>query len=553
MCGINGFLSNGQMTVAQRIAFFSRCQKIVHRGPDRSVMLTLNSPVNAMISFERLSIMDPSSNGDQPFKYEHDGHTVYCMCNGEIYNHHEISVSEGLSPVSGSDCEVIPLLYRKYGLAGLTEMMNMLNSEHAFAILDIDQSTGNYVLVLSTDRFGLRPLFVGTDSDGFYFSSELQGLPADSTVVRFPPRHYAVMNGKDRRLSYHQYYEFPTNVISQSFSRVKSSIVSLLTNAVNRRLDSDRPLGCLLSGGLDSSLVAALAAKRLREFGRTLRTFSIGLPGSTDGPFAVKVAKHINSNHQHIEVTEEDFLHAIPDIIKTIGSFDITTVRASVGQYLISKWISEHTDIKVLLCGDGADECQAGYMYFHNAPSAHDAHNEAIRLLSDIHLYDGLRADRCISRWGLEARFPMLDWEFVDFYLSTDPSLRVPGRSSPSGDRMEKWLTRESFNDLNLIPPEVLWRYKTAFSDGVSSTKKSWFQIIQEDLESVYPDDCLDCTGYSHLPPVSKESLHYRKIFSDYFGEGESVAQTIPYYWLPKWCGNITEPSARVLSVCQDK
>lgn len=557
MCGINGMLSRHRMTDAQRTLFYRSSRKIAHRGPDRSTISILND-TDVMLSFERLSIMDLSSNGDQPFKYEtEDGHTIYCMCNGEIYHYRDICKEHDFHPVSESDCEVIPLLYRKFGLEHMSEITASLNSEHAFAILDIDHSTGDYKLILSSDRYGIRPLFVGSDESGFYFSSELQGLPclrtAGAFVQRFPPRHYAVIEKRSGVLSsmiLHRYHEIlPKHIVHYDQEECMKGIRELLNGAVISRLESDRPYGCLLSGGLDSSLVASLAARHLRKFGKKLRTFSVGMPGSTDAPFAKLVAEFIGSKHTHVELSDADFLSAVPHIVRTTGSYDITTVRASTGQYLISKWISENTDIKVLLCGDGADEYQSGYMYFHNAPSAVAAHLENVRLLDDIHQFDGLRADRCISHWGLEARFPMLDHLLVEFYLRCDPELRVPGKSG--GGRIEKWLMRESFRTENVLPTEVLSRKKEGFSDAVSSVKKSWYVTIQEQVEKLYSDtDVLEAASkFIHLPPISKESLYYRNMFCEYFGENESVAQTIPYFWLPKWCGDIKEPSARVLDV----
>lgn len=269
------------------------------------------------------------------------------------------------------------------------------------------------------------------------------------------------------------------------------------------------------------------------------------MPGGTDEKYAKMVAEFIKSNHTHIEVKEQDFLDAIPKIVETIGSYDITTVRASTGQYLASKWIAENTHIKVLLIGDVSDELAGSYKYFHNAPSPEAFHNECVRLLEDIHLFDVLRADRCIARFGIEARLPFADHRFMDFYLGCDSKLRMPR------DRMEKWLLREAFKDTKILPEEVRLRSKEAFSDGVSSTKRSWYTIIRENVEKMFTDEQLLIAKdkYKHLPPHTKEALYYRTLFCKHFGENESVARTIPYFWLPKWSGNITDPSARILDV----
>lgn len=558
MCGISGMLLKSTLTHQQKIQlqkdFFNASRNINHRGPDRSSYTILSDPVNIMIDFERLSILDLSTKGDQPFKYENEtgNRTIYVMCNGEIYNHNELCKEHDLHPVSGSDCEVIPLLYKKYGITEIDKICNMFNSEHAFMILDVDTVTGDYTLVLSSDRFGIRPLFVGWNDQGFYFSSELQGLPclSDMTahVERFKPRCYAIItkqNGIMSDLQYHQYYSFQDIKIQTcDLQTYYDSIYTSLNNAVIARLDSDRPYGCLLSGGVDSSLVSALAAKHLAKFGKTLRTFSIGMPGGTDEKFAKIVAEYIGSIHTHIMVSEYDFVAALPHIVNTIGSFDITTVRASTGQYLISQWISKNTDIKVLLCGDGSDEVCGSYKYFHNAPNSIAFNEECIRLLEDIHLYDGLRADRCIAHFGIEARFPFLDYHFTEAYLSCDPAIRMPQ------DQVEKWLLRQSFKQQKILPEEVLFRSKEAFSDGVSSQKRSWYQVIQENVKNLYTDEEFTSIiqNYEHLKPVSKESLWFRELFCKKFGENISVSKTIPYYWLPKWNGDITEPSARVLS-----
>jgi asparagine synthase (glutamine-hydrolysing) len=235
---------------------------------------------------------------------------------------------------------------------------------------------------------------------------------------------------------------------------------------------------------------------------------------------------------------------AIPAVILAIESYDITTVRASVGQYLISKWISENTDIKVLLIGDVSDELTSGYLYFHKAPDAKTSHLENIRLLEDIHYFDVLRADRCISHCGLEARLPFADYQFVNHYLSCDPDLRLA-----SNNKIEKWLLREAFSSTGLLPKEVLWRQKCAFSDGVSEHKKSWFQIIQDHIQDfeIFSNVKVDTT---YLTPPTKEAKIYRQFFTEFYGN--EVATIIPYYWLPKWVGNTIEPSARVLDVCNE-
>jgi asparagine synthase (glutamine-hydrolysing) len=625
MCGICGMLIRENVSAEEmaelKLEFYKSSCKINHRGPDRSVSTVLEHPINVVIDFKRLAIMDPSTKGDQPFKLELDNsRTIYVTCNGEIYKYKDIVASEEFKLSSGSDCEVIPLLYKKYGIAGMSRICQMLNSEHAFSILDVDMLTGDYILILSSDRFGKRPLFIKTDSKGFYYSSELQGLPnikdPEGIVQRFPPAHYGIIekkNGKLGGMKLFRYYDVPpspeemqpseVSSIQQNVNKIctdvelaKKGIRDILTDSVVSRLDADRDMGFLLSGGLDSSIICGIAAKHLSQFGKRIKTFSIGIKDtdSIDKPYAEKVSKHIGSEHTFVEFTESEFLNAIPEVVRTTGSFDITTIRASTGQYLISKWIRQNTNIKVLFCGDGSDEILQGYLYSFNGPSVEALHLDSIRLVQNIHFFDGLRADRCVSRWGLELRIPFLDYRFVDWIMRIDPKLRTPMYKN-----IEKWLLRSAFdtrmnavsrvgssdsdtrNDINriessvletrpsqrsgsrvgsldserpIIPYEVLYRIKSAFSDSVASKKRSWVDIIKENVETKFSDIDLKYAQsyYKHLSPINKESLYYRKIFCEYFGENISVSQTIPYFWMPQWCDGVNDPSARCLAICKE-
>ena len=319
------------------------------------------------------------------------------------------------------------------------------------------------------------------------------------------------------------------------------NVRQLLTEAVDKRLMSDRPIGCLLSGGLDSSLIAALVARNYEP--GTLETFSIGLKGSTDLYFAKKVAEHIKTKHHHIELEESDFLNAIEEVIYAIESYDTTTVRASVGNYLVSKYIKENTDCTVIYNGDGSDEVCGSYLYLKNAPDPESFHNECKKLLREIHCFDVLRSDRCVSENGLEPRTPFLDKAFVNYYMSIEPRLRM------SDSRMEKYILRQSFNNTNLLPDDVLWRQKEAFSDGVSGKEKSWFEVIQDMVESKISDQQFESFKDSHPfnTPLLKESMFYRMIFEKHFGDKH--ANVIPHFWMPQWCGEQIDPSARVLSV----
>lgn len=552
MCGIFALLQKKKMPLIYEASLYQFFKNIKNRGPDRSVFHELSEPVNVKLGFHRLAIMDTSTKGDQPFKYDYENHSVYVICNGEIYNHKELAEKHQLTLLSGSDCEVIPMLYKKYGDINL--IVKELTGEYAFLIFDINNQTGDYTVYCANDRFGVRPLFVLEDEYSIMFSSELKGFPLEYTknykVERFEPRHYGVFRKKSgvvKREENVKYYDL--NDIKQTVTDLeaaKTKIREAFESAVKLMIDSDRPIGCLLSGGLDSSLVSSVLSRTLKQYGRRLRTFSIGLPGSTDEYYAKLVAKYIDSDHTHILVSEEDFLNAVPDVIKMIESYDLTTIRASVCQFTISKWISKNTDIKVLFCGDGSDELTGGYLYFHKAPSAEELDSECKRLLNDIHLYDGLRADRCIAGHGLEARFPFLNHHFVETYLSTDAKLRMPTEGS------EKWLLRKAFESGNYLPEQVLRRDKCALSDGCSKIERSWYQVLEEHIDKLFNEkNLIDAKNiFKHMTPYSKEGLYYRDLFCQYYGFG-SVNNIYQYYWLPKWCGNVTNPSARVLGIKQ--
>lgn len=574
MCGIWGYIAlKNKHDIAK---LFNSFMKVQPRGPDRSDFKKINEFISIYSGFNRLAIMDRSTYGDQPFtleiKNETQHRSIYSLTNGEIYNFHTLVEENDFKLRSRSDCEFLPHMYIKYGFK---KMIQSLRGEFATCIIDIDHLTDNIIVYLGRDQTAVRPLFVGQDLDGICFSSILSGvidlvdpksirqldraeiitinIQKDKVTTNFEIYHILDEKGIDKRFVIEQpmiggHTLIPTIV----FNEVHNALV----DAVRCRLESDRPIGALLSGGLDSSLVVSIASAYLRKNGKRLQTFSIGIPGSTDREYAEMVAKFCDTDHTHVEFTEQQFLDSIEEVIIATETYDTTTVRASVGQYLISRWIKENTDIKVLFIGDGSDEVTAGYMYFHNAPTPYASHMENVRLVQDIRFFDSLRADRCIAYNGLEARVPFLDHLFVDLYLSIPHEYRVPIKEI-SGRKVEKWLLRKSFDCINPItdkpylPYEVLWRKKEAFSDGVSSKQKSWFQIIQDNIESSYgPDDFLKPEVNLHIIPKTKESLHYRLIFNKHF-HPES-AYVIPYYWLPKWCGDIIDPSARVLKVYED-
>jgi len=346
------------------------------------------------------------------------------------------------------------------------------------------------------------------------------------------------------------YHQIPwlKNPICEELPLAKFLLQSALEKAVHKRLMSDRPIGALLSGGLDSSLVCGIAAKFLKQQNKKLTTFSIGMPGSTDLKYAKMVADKIESIHHEITLTAEDFFKAIPEVIRAAETYDITSVRASVGNWLIGKYIKENTDIKVIFNGDGSDEIGGGYLYFYRAPSDEEFEAESARLLKDIHCFDVLRSDRSMADHGLEARTPFLDKQLVAVWRSIPSSLRRPSRET---NRPEKYILRAAFDESRLLPYDVLWRKKEAFSDGVSASEEPWHAKIDKYVRSNVPtieQELKDAPQtYPFNTPKTAEALLYRKLFESHYGQ-KSV-QVIPYMWMPKWSPETTDPSARTLSL----
>jgi asparagine synthase (glutamine-hydrolysing) len=537
MCGIYGNLLYKEEDTAGIINAGYSCKV---RGPERTI--THQTP-DVILMFHRLAIMETSPLSDQPHIYKNENDVYYILCNGEIYNYKSLAIRY-LNKEYSNDTSVIYPLFEAFDY-DFIRLNNELNGEYSIVIIKVVNNSLKECW-MSTDPLSVRPLFVSSSKDNITFSSLLLGISNTPSiekrnVIRLQGGwmlHFIIKEGKVYTECMKPYIQNIDKVgllnPLTDIENVKLKVIATLENAVINRLNSDRPIGCLLSGGLDSSLVAGIAARELKDKGMKLKTFSIGMTGGTDLKYARMVADYIDSEHTEVIFTPEEGLSVLEDVIKTTETFDITTIRASVGQYLLSKWISQNTDIKVILNGDGADECQMGYLYNYYSPSHIESHKDCIRLLDNIHLYDGLRVDRCISRWGLEARVPYLDKNFVNLYKIIHPNLKMPIR----GERMEKWLIRSAFERSKLIPKEVLWRIKEAFSDGVSNTENSWFSILQKHTIPSYNK------VYIHCPPISNESRYYREIFEKIFGD--EVSHVIPYFWMPKWIQS-NDPSARTL------
>jgi asparagine synthase (glutamine-hydrolysing) len=434
---------------------------------------------------------------------------------------------------------------------------NDVKGEFAFMLFEFDRLKNLKKVIVGRDEIGVRPLYFTPDSkDTLFFCSEIKGgLSQPHLITEFPPGHiftYTIDELDNITCDKYKYSSVYDVVSTTSYFKEEiyfENIQKAVLNSVRRRLNADKPFAFLLSGGVDSSLVAAISAKIL---GKPIRTFCCSLNGENEGTdlqFARKVAKHIGSNHTDVFFTAQEGLDAIPDVIKTIESWDTTSVRASVGQYLVSKWIGKNTDCKVVMVGEGPDEVCSSYLFNWYCPHGTALESSARDYVKNIHYYDVKRADRCICRWGLEGRVPLLDPEFIKAYWSIPGSARMPTYKN-----MEKWWLRAAFQDTSILPNEVLWRKKEAFSDGISG-EKSWFQIIQEFVETQVTDEEFTTAKqkYPYCTPQTKEAFYYRKIFCDIFGEERQ--EVIPGYWQPKWNKQgqeVTEyidPSARVLSV----
>jgi len=524
MCGFLTYF--GENADVKKLAKFS--SKIQYRGPDNTKDVLVNEKL--FMSFHRLAIIDVTELGDQPLRHPDDAGLVL-VCNGEIYNYKALIQQYNFKPGSNSDCEVILHLYKKFGIKKAVEQ---LDGVFAFSLYDSNKD----VLYAARDPHGVRPCFLALEKDFSAIASEAKVLKDISdNITHFLPGTWWSSEYPNVMSSYFNVEHNP--VISVSEKDACEKIKSLLTESVRKRMMSEREVGCLLSGGLDSSLISSLVASMCDD-PKKLKTFSIGMEGSPDLEYAQKVAAHIGSDHHSIQLSQQDFLDAIDVVIYNIESYDTTTVRASVGNYLVSKYIRENTDVKVVFNGDGADEVCMGYVYNVNAPSTEDFYSENHRLLKEIYLFDVLRSDRSISSNGLEARTPFLDKSFTKYYMSIPPKMKMFGLDKP-----EKYLLRKSFDGTGLLPDEVLWRSKCAFSDGVSSIKNSWHKTLKSFIDSQISDeqfenekDSFDC-----CKPVLKESYFYRKIYENHFGDSMNL---IPHFWMPKWT-IANDPSAREL------
>ena len=516
MCGIVGIFNLKEQTHQQREKALRMSQKIRHRGPDWSGIYSGGS---AILAHERLSIVDPESGG-QPL-YSPDRKQVLAV-NGEIYNHQEIrrKYAGKYEFQTGSDCEVILALYRDKGI----DFLEDLNGIFAFALYDEE----NNEFLIARDPIGVIPLYIGCDADGtLYVASELKALEGFCEHYEpFLPGHYYWSKDPGMKRYYRRDW-FSYDAVKDNPASV-SAIHDALTDAVKRQLMSDVPYGVLLSGGLDSSVISAIAEKfsehRIEDDSKTkaywprLHSFAVGLKGAPDLAKAKMVADHIGTVHHEINYTIQEGLDAIRDVIYFIETYDVTTVRASTPMYLLARVIKS-MGIKMVLSGEGADEIFGGYLYFHKAPSAKDFHEETVRKLSKLHLYDCLRANKSLSAWGVEGRVPFLDKEFLDVAMRTNPEAKMcPGQT------MEKKIVREAFADM--LPEAVAWRQKEQFSDGVGY---SWIDTLKQITSEAVTDEQMAHAAerFPINPPKNKEEYYYRSIFAEHF-PSDSAARSVP-------------------------
>ncbi|MDA8572852.1 asparagine synthase B [Flavobacteriaceae bacterium] len=552
MCGIVCAFNLKQKSEDLRPQILEMSKRIRHRGPDWSGIFDNEK---AIMAHERLAIVDPAS-GKQPL-FSPDKQLILAA-NGEIYNHRELrkQFKESYDFQTQSDCEIILALYKEKGV----DFVDDLNGIFGFAIYDVEEEA----YFIARDHMGIIPLYIGWDQNGtFYVASELKALESVCTKIElFPPGHY--FHSKEGKFV--QWYKRDWS----EYDAVKDNATSIqdikeaLEAAVHRQLMSDVPYGVLLSGGLDSSVTSAIAKKYAQkrvESGDTtdawwpqLHSFSVGLEGSPDLAAAQKVADHIGTVHHEIKFTIQEGLDAIKDVIYNLETYDTTTIRASTPMYLMARVIKS-MGIKMVLSGEGADELFGGYLYFHKAPNAKEFHQETVRKLDKLHMYDCLRANKSLAAWGIEGRVPFLDKEFMDVAMRINPQDKMI-----NGERMEKWVVRKAFEDM--LPNSVAWRQKEQFSDGVGY---SWIDTLKEIVNKEVSDEQMK-NAHFRFPvqtPLNKEEFYYRTIFESHF-PSEAAALCVPQEpsvacstkialeWDEAF-KNLNDPSGRAVAKVHDK
>lgn len=521
MCGFL-VLDSDKYTLAD---FNKTLKKIIHRGPDNNSSEIANG---VTWGFNRLAIMDLSEKGNQPFV----SNDCELVCNGEIYNYPQLKsiLVDEYQFKSSSDCEVLIPLYKKFGIEILCKM---LDAEFAMVLRDNKTNT----IMAARDPMGIRPMFYGYTRKGkeICFSSEAKTLvDYCDDIMPFPPGHYY----KDGKFTCYNDLSDPKVIRDGSIEEITSNIRDKFEKAVKKRLQSDAPIGYLLSGGLDSSLVCAIG-QRISD--KPIKTFAIGMETDPiDLKYARQVAEFLGTDHTEVIMTKEDVLSSLKEVIYHLETWDITTIRASIGMYILCKYIHENTDLKVILTGEVSDEL-FGYKYTDFAPNPSEFQKESQKRIKELYMYDVLRADRCISAHALEGRVPFADIDFVDYVMSINPAKKMNVYNKG------KYLLRKAFEGLDYLPDSILFREKAAFSDAVGH---SMVDYLKEYAETLYTDEDVKNAKekYPYCTPFTKESLMYRDIFESFY---PGQAKWIKDYWMPNksWEGcNVNDPSARVLS-----
>ena len=532
MCGIWAWLRSAQGPIVQNHEqlWEQGVKHLAARGPEAFRFLDI---VGGTFGFTRLAINGLNEAGMQPFQ---DISGNLWMCNGEIYNAHSLNIAMP----SGSDCEVIGDLWKRCN-GDAVAFARALDGVFALALYD----SARMQYVVARDPYGVRPLYYMYGDGELWFASERKALEGSSTkpyhrIEEFPPGQVWVIDAHTLNPVKYTYHRVPW-IQMASTNGWQTKLREALEEAVKKRMLLERPVAALLSGGLDSSLIAALVQKELRLQGKPpLKTFSIGMPGATDLKYARMVADWIGSDHTEILTTADEMFSVIPEVIRDIESYDITTVRASVGNWMVAREIAKRTDCKVVFNGDGSDEVLGGYLYLYRAPTEEAFDRDCERLLEEISKYDVLRSDRSISSHGLEPRTPFLDKQFVAVARSLPVALR-----RPTPNQCEKWSLRTAFSDTGLLPNEVLWRKKEAFSDGVSSEQKSWYEEIQERIVQqglVGEGWEAEAGRFVNPKPHTMEAYYYRRLYDEIYPH---TGERWPF-WMPKW-SKTADPSARTL------
>ncbi len=564
MCGIFAVINNSNDSNNLDV-YMEAFNEGKTRGPEFSSLTAADIEHKIVHGFHRLAIngyMDSSSQ--QPIYYKN----CSIICNGEIYNFKKLYENSETIPQTSSDCEIILHLYQKYGIE---YTLQLLDGVFAFVLIDYDKNK----IYVARDTYGVRPLFIANENDKYYIASEMkQILPLINFNVikirQFKPGTYSVFSIKNENyeLDINEKHFSSSNSFFNYNIKNEETCLKLIRQslelAVEKRVkNTDRDIACLLSGGLDSSLIASLVKKYHSKYYplKKLHTWSIGITGSQDLKYAKIVADHIGSEHHSIEIDKMELLSYIDEVIYRIESYDTTTVRASIPNFLISKYIKnfEKTcDAKVIFNGDGSDEVTGGYLYFHYIKNCYEFDSECRKLLNNIHFFDVLRSDRSISSNGLEARTPFLDRNFIQTYLSIPPEFRCHTKKK----LCEKFLLRKAFDDGLTLPEDILWRTKEAFSDGCSGDNESWYQIIQRHIkknvfntvifgkdlpetdEEILESMCKEMK-ITYNKPTTLEQLYYRLLFENHY---KNQSQVIPKFWMPTY-GNTKDASARTLDI----